>query len=117
MYGNFYGNQNPMQGQMYDPYRARLESMQRAEIVRVNGEGGAMAYGLPPNSSALLLDENAPLVWLVQTDGAGYKTTRAYKIEPYQAECQTDTKTLEERIKRLEDIINGKPDSVRPSTE
>lgn len=81
---------------------------QRQEIVRVNGENGARAYQLPPSSSALLLDETNPVVWLVQTDGAGYKTISAYEISPKTTQDTTisDYSKLEERIKRLEDMLN-----------
>lgn len=87
-------------------------NLQRMGIIRVNGEGGARAYQMPPSSDALLLDESAPLVWLVQTDGAGYKTVTPYKIAPYQAAPAPDLGSLEGRIKRLEDMLNGwKPDA------
>ena len=79
---------------------------QRYEITRVNGANGARAFQMAPNSSAILLDETAPLVWLVQTDGAGYKTETPYKIEPYTPEAPQSMQSLEERIKRLEDILN-----------
>ena len=96
------------------PFPMWGQSQQRQEIVRVNGENGAKTYQLPPNSSALLLDESAPLVWLVQTDGAGYKTAVPYTITPYQAQPAPDLNSLEERIQRLEDLINGKkPDAGR----
>lgn len=89
------------------PFQSWGQNLQRQEIVRVNGENGARAYQMAPNSSALLLDESAPLVWLVQTDGAGYKTATPYTIAPYQAQAEPDYASLEERIKRLEDMING----------
>lgn len=93
------------------PVSTWAQSQQRQEIIRVNGENGAKAYQLPPNSSALLLDESAPLVWLIQTDGAGYKTTTPYTIAPYQTQPAPDYNSLAERIQRLEDMINGrKPD-------
>ena len=95
------------------PFQPWAQNQQRQEIIRVNGENGAKAYQLPPNSSALLLDESAPLVWLIQTDGAGYKTTTPYTIAPYQAQPAPDYNSLAERIQRLEDMINGrKPDSA-----
>ena len=94
------------------PYTAWGQNLQRQEIVRVNGENGAKAYQLAPNSSALLLDESAPLVWLVQTDGAGYKTAVPYSITPHQAQPAPDLNSLEERIARLEDLINGKKPDV-----
>ena len=93
------------------PFQPWAQSQQRQAITRVNGENRAKAYQLPPNSSALLLDESAPLVWLVQTDGAGYKTTTPYTIAPYQTQPAPDYNSLAERIQRLEDMINGrKPD-------
>lgn len=89
----------------------QMQSQQRMEIIRVNGEGGARAYQMPPNSNALLLDEANPLVWLVQTDGAGYKTVTPYTITPYQTASAPDLGLLEQRIARLEGMLNGwKPD-------
>ena len=84
----------------------------KQEVIRVNGKNGAEAYQMMPNSSVLLLDETAPLVWLVTTDGAGYKTMNPYRITPYQQEPAVDTRSLEARIKRLEDIINEKSDDA-----
>lgn len=75
------------------------------QIVKVNGENGANAYQMAPNSSALLLDEKEPLVYLVQTDGAGYKSISAYTITKYIPEPPVNVATLEERIKRLEEYI------------
>lgn len=79
---------------------------QRTEITHVNGAGGADAYQMAPNSNALLLDDTAPIVWLVQTDGAGYKTKTPYSITPYQPEPPVDLKALESRIAKLEEMIN-----------
>ena len=76
------------------------------QIIQVNGEAGARMFQLMPNSSALLLDETAPLVWLVQTDGAGYKTCTPYKIEKYEPEPAPDYKAILERLTRLEERYN-----------
>lgn len=83
----------------------------RMEVVHVNGRPGAETYQMPPNSNALVLDDTSPIVWLLQTDGAGYKTCTPYSITPYKPEA-----TLEERIKRLEDVIYAKSDSTSTST-
>lgn len=83
--------------------------MAQQQIVKVTGMGGAQAFQMFPNSSALLLDENNPLLYLAQTDGAGYKTITTFKIEPFTPEPQVDSKSLEERIKKLEEAIyNGR---------
>lgn len=73
-------------------------------------ENGARAFGMAPNSSVLLLDETAPLVWLKTTDGAGYPTLTPYTITPYHAAPPVDVNALEQRIARLEEKLNDKPD-------
>ena len=100
---------------MYPQYNQQLSQLllqplqQSQEVVKVSGRGGAEAYQLAPNSSSLLLDTTAPMVWLVQTDGAGYKTLIAYDIKPHEEEKPVDHyKTLEERIAKLEELVNGK---------
>lgn len=110
-----YPNMYPQNGNYYARYQDRLDSMQgvsgqRYEIIHVNGENGARAFRMAPNSQCLLLDDTAPLVWLCQSDGASYHTVIPYEIKPYKQETPPDTKSLEERISRLEEIINVKSD-------
>ena len=107
------------QNQYLNPYgvpQSMIQPMaqamaQPAQVVRVNGENGAKAYNLGANSSALLLDESGLMVWLVTSDGAGYKTVSAYDITPHQTAPAPDYGSLESRIKRLEDLINDTADS------
>ena len=89
---------------------------QRTEVVRVNGRAGAESYAMGPNSSALLLDESGTLVWLATTDGAGYKTVSPYDITPHKQAPAPDYASLEERIKKLEDMISAAADTstVKP---
>ena len=112
MYNQFSPQFNSQFMPQAQPFQSWPQSVQRQEIVRVNGENGAKAYQMAPNSSALLLDESAPLVWLVQTDGAGYKTAAPYTIAPYQSQPEPSYADLDERIRRLEEMFNGKkPDA------
>lgn len=99
----YYNMQNLLQGQqrqtdMYAPHM---------EVVRVNGRNGADAFRMGPNSSALLLDVSGLIVWAVTTDGAGYKTVMPYDISPHRDAPAPDFASLEERITRLEGILNG----------
>ena len=89
-------------------YLQNLMLPQQQEVVKVNGKNGVDAFQLAPNSSALLLDTTASIVWLVQTDGAGYKTSTPYDITPHIPEEEVQYKTLEERISKLEETINAK---------
>ena len=100
----YYNMQNLLPGQqrqtdMYAPHM---------EVVRVNGRNGADAFRMGPNSSALLLDVSGLIVWAVTTDGAGYKTVVPYDIIPHKSQEQVAVKSLEDRIKRLEDMINDR---------
>lgn len=97
----------------YPGYQQPMYNGNHQQVTRVNGRNGAEAYMLAPNSSALLLDESAPVVWLKQTDGAGYPTLTPYKITPYQEEAPADINALEKRIEKLEEIIsNDKSDTI-----
>lgn len=99
---------NPMINPMLNPYMPGYQTQtQREEVTKVNGENGARSYQIGPNSSALLLDESGLLVWLVTTDGAGYKTVSPYDITPHKTAPSPDFTNLEERIARLEALYNG----------
>ena len=98
--------------QMTAAYPQASVQMPQQQVVRVSGENGARAYQIGANSSAMLLDESGTLVWLVTTDGAGYKTVTPYDITPHQAAQAPDFGSLENRIKRLEEIVNDSADSA-----
>lgn len=103
-----YNNYNYGQGYGQYPSYGQTQQLQRCEIIHVNGENGARALQLAPNSNALVMDDTAPIVWLCQTDGAGYKTVQAFDITVHQTAAPVDVSDLESRIKSLEGIINGK---------
>jgi hypothetical protein len=104
---------------MYNPYpnfnnpytpQFNMQGMPpKTEVVRVNGRNGAETYQLPPNSSILLLDTTAPAIWLKTTDGAGYPSLQAYGITPMKD--GSPIKSIEDRLTRLEEIVNAEPDS------
>lgn len=87
---------------MYNGYYPMVST----QIIHVNGENGAMTLNLAPNSSVLALDENAPVVWLCRSDGAGYKTCTPYQISEIKPK---ETPTIDDiigRIQRLEERLN-----------
>ena len=85
---------NPMGG--FNPFQQPVPVQPaQQQVVRVNGDNGARAYQMGANSSALLLDESGTMVWLVTSDGAGYKTVSAYDITPHQAELFYELSTEE----------------------
>ena len=78
----------------YNPF-PQQPIIQPTQVVRVNGENGARSYTIGANSSALLLDESGLMVWLVTSDGAGYKTVTPYDITPHQVQPAPDFGSLE----------------------
>lgn len=88
------------------PYQSTISPTRPVEIPHVNGQNGAQAYQLPANSSILLLDDNAPIVYLVRTDSAGYKTITPYAIQEYKPEPAIDIRALLERVESLERRLN-----------
>lgn len=83
------------------------------EIPHVNGINGANAYTLPACSSILLLDDNSPLVYLVKTDSAGYKTVTPYSITEYKPAPPVDVGSLLERVEALEKRFNDES-NIKP---
>lgn len=82
-------------------------------VVKVSGRNGAEAFQMTSDESVLLLDTTAPIVWLCQTDGAGYKTLTPYDISVHKETPPEDKfKSLEERIAKLEDTINAKSNTT-----
>lgn len=80
-------------------------------VLRVTGRRGAEAMPMGPNSEVLLLDETAPIVWLKTTDAAGYPTLKAYDIKEHIEEKPIDYKALDDRLKKLEELLNAKSDA------
>ena len=110
---NNYQNFNPYSGgyAYANPYNP---VQQKQTIAKVNGKNGADMYQLPPNSEALLLDETAPIVWLIQTDSAGYKTATAFDLVAHKEAPQATIQDLMERVEALEREVksnNGKSNS------
>lgn len=82
------------------------------ELVKVNGEAGAKNFKMAPNSAALLLDETAPIVWLVQTDGSGLLTPTPFDIFVHQQQPQIDINNLAARVAQLEERLNDQSNTI-----
>lgn len=111
MYPNYMGQTMPPYTGS-NPYLERLNAIQQPslpkyEIIHVNGSNGVDAFRMAPNSQCLLLDDTAPIVWLVTTDGAGYPSKTPYTITPYQAKPEPDFNNMNERLAKLEALIYG----------
>jgi hypothetical protein len=82
------------------------------QIIQVNGKASVDTIQLAPNSSVLVMDTSAPIVWMCVSDGVGKVTATPYDITIHKEAPPIDMTTIEERITRLERVIeevqNGK---------
>jgi len=114
MYNNFYPNyynQNPQinqNGQYYQGYQNT-----KTQVIKVHGIDGAKTYNLAPSSSVLLLDETASRIFLKSTDDAGYPSIVSYRIDLWEEEPTKEYSDLENRIKKLEEMFNEKPNTSK----
>ena len=95
---NNYGNQ---------PFNMYSRQLPRYELPKVNGEQGARMFQMAPNSTTILADNTNPnLLWMVQTDGAGYLTVTPLDVYIHQAQPQVSVSDLEARVKHLEELYD-----------
>ena len=83
----------------------------RYEITRVSGRAGAENFRMAPNSSYLLLDNTAPIIWFVRTDGSGLLTATPCDYSIHQDPPPIDVNALLDRIQNLEERLNEQSNS------
>lgn len=91
------------------------------QVIRARGRESISAMRLSPNSSVLIMDETAPIVWLCVSDGLGNVTPTPYDITPHVDAPPVDVGAFEARIACLEQKMkemsgNEEPD-VKPTAK
>lgn len=94
-------------------YSARQNILPPQQILQANGKTSIDMLQLSPNSSVLIADTTAPIVWKCTSDSLGNVTSEAFDIIPHKDEAQIQQETLEQRISRLEAIINEQSTTTR----
>ena len=109
----------------YDMIRAQMAPQQPApqssnvlpaqQVIQVAGRQSIDTLQMSPNSSVLIMDTSAPIVWLCVSDGLDKVTATAYDITVHQDTPPFDiagfAKNVETRLKELEkQIKEGKND-------
>lgn len=121
----------PMQG-YYDMLRAQMYGQQMPrtgqnaanvlpaqQVIQVAGRQSIDSLQMSPNSSVLIMDSSAPIVWLCVSDGLGKVTATAYDITLHQDAPAFDVagfaENVEGRLSALEKYFtevtanDGKP--------
>jgi hypothetical protein len=106
MYGN-----NPYfpQMQMQMPYMQTAQQAPKHQVLRLKNESAvwAQTQQLQPDSSDIYLRDDGQLIWLAVSDESGNVSVAAFDITPHQDPPAPDYTVLEDRITKLEGLING----------
>ena len=77
------------------------------QVLQANGRASINALRMSPNSSVLIMDTTAPLVWLCTSDSLGNVTPVAYDISPHKDTPTPDVSNFEQRLSAVEAGLNG----------
>jgi hypothetical protein len=108
---------NPfMQPFLYQPQRP---TMPQQQVVTVAGADSLSQIQLAPNSSMLVMDQGAPIVYLVQSDGVGKVTATSYDIAPHKDAAAVQRESMDARLSALEAAVKRlegqhEPDAHEP---
>lgn len=92
-YQNFYRNQ-------------QMNVLPPQQVIQVNGKSSVDTIQMTPNSSILLLDNTAPIVWLCVSDGVGRVTATPYDISEHKDDPKSQPADLEGRLASVELAIS-----------
>lgn len=65
---------------------------QPQNLIRVNGIDGAKAYQMPANSTVSLFDSNEDIMYIKNTDGAGFPSIRMFRFEEIKETTKSEEK-------------------------
>ena len=93
----------------YTPYYQQRQNT----YAFVNGIEGAKSYIVQPNQTILLMDSDAPMCYMKQSNGLGQSTLRYFKlVEVKEDDLKTpqndDIASLKQRLEALEKKLEGK---------
>jgi hypothetical protein len=99
---------------MYNPYFQNNSNILPAQqILQANGKASIDMIRLAPNSSVLIADTTAPIIWRCVSDSLGNTTSEPFDIIPHKDEEQIRKESLEQRISRLEEFIYEQSNTTR----
>lgn len=91
--------------QMPNPYQPPRPALPQQQVITVAGAESLAQIQLAPNSSMLVMDQGAPVVYLVQSDGVGKATATAYDISPHKDKTQIKQESMDARLAAVEAAI------------
>lgn len=101
---NMFGMPNlPMPNQMQ-----QQQTSSNSNLIQVYNRQGVEQYFVAPNSQAIFLYENEPIIAIKKVDAAGIYTIQEYDLVPHQA-APDPTYVTRQEFQALVDRINNEP--------
>ena len=111
MFNPYLSQYNPQQ--QYTPFQ-QPNILPPQQILQAKGKASIDMLRMSPNSSVLIADETAPIVWKCISDSLGNVSALPFDISPHKDEEEKVKETLsvevanmEERIRKLEDVYES----------
>lgn len=96
----------------YNPFIQQQNTLPQQQIVQVNGKASVDTIQLAPNSSILVMDTSAPIVWMCVSDGVGKVTATPYDISVHKEKQTSEYENIEQRIAVIEKAIVEMEDKI-----
>ena len=92
---------------MFNPYQYGFQpnTLPQQQIIQVNGKASVDTIQLAPNSSVLVMDTSAPIVWMCVSDGIGKVVSTPYDISLHKEVPPPDMNSIEQRLSAIENTI------------
>ena len=100
-YNNMYGNAMSNYGMS----QQAANILPQQQVLQANGKASIDALRMAPNSSALIMDNTAPIVWLCTSDSIGNVTSTPYDITPHKDAPTVDVTSIEARLANVENSL------------
>ena len=96
---------NPYNPQQFNAFQPQQNILPPQQIPQAKGKDSIDMLRMSPNSSVLIADETAPIVWKCVSDSLGNVSSEPYTITPCEKTDEPLTR-LEKRVENIEQILS-----------
>ena len=105
MNSGYFPAYQPYAQQFAPSFPQQTNALPPQQVLQANGKASIDALRMSPNSSALIMDSTAPIVWLCTSDSLGNVSSTPYDISPHRDTPPVDVNSMETRLATVEASI------------
>lgn len=104
---------------LQQPQAPAANVLPQQQVLQANGKASIDALRMAPNSSVLIMDTTAPLVWLCTSDSLGNVTPSPYDITPHKDAPEPDSiearlTAVEANVSQMMEVLKNEKPDARP---